>query len=194
MSAVTSLSPAITTMIRLDHTHVLAAFRRFRADMPNGRKLALVRNVCLAIEVHAQLEEEIFYPALYDAAGDNPALEKSVPEHDQMRELIETLREMQPDDEAFDETFRTLIRAVLHHVADEETILLPLAEANLDGQLHSLGAQMTRRRIELLAPHLGEAASTTVRTFPVASALGLASIAFLCWRLARPAMAHARLR
>jgi hemerythrin-like domain-containing protein len=194
MSAVTSLSPAITTMIRLDHTHVLAAFRRFRADMANWRKLALVRNVCLAIEVHAQLEEEIFYPALLEAAGDSAALEKSVPEHDEMRDLILTLREMQPDDAAFDETFRTLIRTVLHHVADEETILLPLAEATLADQLHSLGAQMTRRRIELLAPHLGEAASTTARTFPVASALGLVSVAYLLWRVARPALAHSRLR
>ena len=59
-AALQQLSPGITSMIRMDHTHVLAVFHRYRATTPNARKLSLVRNACLALEVHAQLEEELF--------------------------------------------------------------------------------------------------------------------------------------
>jgi iron-sulfur cluster repair protein YtfE (RIC family) len=50
-------SPRITTMIKLDHTHVLAAFHRYRTDAPRWRKAALVNTICAALEIHAQLEE-----------------------------------------------------------------------------------------------------------------------------------------
>lgn len=184
-TAADALSPNITTMIRMDHTHVLAAFRRFRSYMPAGRKRALVTNVCLALEVHAQLEEEIFYPALARIAPDDDVLDKSRPEHDEMRRLITELRTLQPDTEQFDETFRTLMRTVLHHVADEETVLLPLAEDVLGDELSSLGWRMTKRRMELLRPHLGELTTTTARTFPIGTAAAAAGLLTLTWLLFR---------
>jgi hemerythrin superfamily protein len=184
-AAVDSVCPDITNLIRMDHTHVLAAFRRFRSHLPAGRKRALVANVCLALDVHAQLEEEIFYPALRAVAAGNETLEKSEPEHDEMRALIGALRLLDPQDADFDDTFRQLIRTVLHHVADEETILLPLAEELLPDSLGRLGWEMTKRRVELLKPHIAELASTTVRTFPVGSAAAVAGVLTLGWLLIR---------
>jgi hemerythrin superfamily protein len=184
-TAVDKLSPNITNMIRMDHSHVLAAFRRYRAHMPPGRKRALVANVCLALDVHAQLEEEIFYPALRNLGVDNEVLDKSVPEHDEMRSLVSTLRNMEPDDPSLDPAFRQLIRLVLHHVADEETILLPLAEDVLADELGRLGWEMTRRRVELLKPHLIELTTTTARTFPVGSAAAVAGVLAVGWMLFR---------
>ena len=55
---------------------------------------------------------------------------------------------MQPGDAAYDETVMELMRDVLHHVADEETMLLPDAERRLGDQLNELGAQMTKRRLK----------------------------------------------
>ncbi len=163
------LSPSITSMIRMDHTHVLALSRRFHPDTSPARKLALVTNACLALEIHARLEEEIFYPALRNAAGPDPVLDKSVPEHDEMRGLIAKLRAMEPEDPEYDTTFMQLIRIVLHHVADEETRLLPEAERRLQSQLRELGQQMTKRRLQLLKPHALEVTKTTMQSFPVAS-------------------------
>jgi hypothetical protein len=79
------MSPGITDMIRMDHTHVFAAFHRFKHSTSHARKSALVRNACLAIDVHAQLEEEIFYPELRDSAGADPVLDRSGPEHNETR-------------------------------------------------------------------------------------------------------------
>jgi hemerythrin superfamily protein len=179
MNAVTRrITPAITTMIRMDHTHVLALFHRFKVDSTVGKKRALVTNACLALQVHAQLEEEIFYPALRTVIGGDTVLAKSEPEHDEMRRLIADLRERaagesQVDDPAFDETFMNLMRVVIHHVADEETCLLPAAERLLDDRLGELGLEMTRRRVELLKPHAGELAASAVRSFPGGAVAGL---------------------
>jgi hemerythrin superfamily protein len=153
--------------------------------MSETRKRALVENVGLALEVHAQLEEEIFYPAMRRIAAASEILDKSVPEHEEMRAMVRSLRGMEPFDAAYDETFRKLIRTVLHHVADEETILLPLAEELMPDELGHLGRLMTRRRIELLKPHAAQAAATTFRTFPVGTAAAAAGVLVAGWLLLR---------
>ena len=80
-------------MIRLDHAHVFALFHRYKAGTSDGRKRALLVNACLALEIHAQLEEEILYPALRRIIGDDEVLEKSGPEHSEMKRLIQDLRD-----------------------------------------------------------------------------------------------------
>jgi len=183
-------SPEITTMIRLDHTHVLAAFRRYHSYLPSSRKRAVVTNACLGLEIHAQLEEEIFYPALFTEGGDTAELDRSIAEHDQMRSLIERLRQMAPEDANYDGTFRELIRTALHHIADEETTLLPWAETRLKDQLRELGWQMTVRRMELLKPHMSEAASTFAMTFPILTGAAVAGLLTAAWLVVRSATAR----
>lgn len=168
-SVANTLSPSITNMIRMDHTHVTTLFHQYEMDTSPQTKKALVDQACLALEIHAQLEEEIFYPAMRDLAADTPIVSKSIPEHNEMRRLIATLRQMEPTDPAYDRTFLELMRDVLHHVADEETTLLPDAERLLADRLGEMGAQMTKRRLQLTAPHAGEIAATTLRGFPTTS-------------------------
>jgi len=170
-SSISSISPTITTMIRLDHTHVISAFHRYRNETAWWRKRAIVNSVCAALEIHAQLEEEIFYPALARVDPDNETLKRSRAEHDAMREVIDTLRSMGPENAAYDALFMQLIRETLHHVADEETTLLPIAERSLKHELRTLGAQMTQRRMQLLGERPVEIAVNTAGTFPVATAL-----------------------
>jgi hemerythrin superfamily protein len=170
-SLANTLSPTITNMIRLDHTHVLTTFHQYEIDTNAGTKQALVNTVCLALEIHAQLEEEIFYPAMRTVGVDSAVLDKSVPEHDEMRRLIERLRSMAPADAGYDQTFMELMRDVMHHVADEETTLLPDAERLLADRLGELGAQMTKRRLQLAAPRAGQIAINTLRGLPTSSML-----------------------
>jgi hypothetical protein len=164
-------------MIRLDHTHVLSAFHQYEIGSSPRLKKGLADNVCLAIEIHAQLEEEIFYPAMR-AVADDEFLRKSTPEHDEMRGLISRLRNMPVNDSAFDDTFFELMRHVMHHVADEETLLLPAAERLIPQQLADLGAQMTRRRLELTGSRAPEVASSVARSIRPGSILAAASAVF----------------
>jgi hemerythrin superfamily protein len=180
--------PDATSMIRFDHTHVLATFHQYRAASRPGVKRGLVNTACIALEIHAQLEEEIFYPAVRELS-DNEALRKSVPEHDEMRRLISPPRSMEPTDVRYDETFMELMRDVMHHVADEETIVLPEAERLLQGHLGELGARMTKRRMQLMAPRSGEIAGNMARGMPATSiAMSLGLLATGLWlgmRMAR---------
>ncbi len=123
------LSPTATDMIRADHTHVLATFHQYEIDgRPNDRK-ALANTICLSLDIHARLEEEIFYPAMREHLTDKEIVEKSIGDHGDLHRLIGQLREMDAGDPAFDATLMELMRDVMHHVADEETRMLPQAES-----------------------------------------------------------------
>jgi hemerythrin superfamily protein len=167
------MSPSITNMIRMDHTHVLSAFHQYQVDTPVRVKKGLADNICLALEVHTQLEEEIFYPALREVAPDE-VLDKAKPEHDEMRSLIGRLRALEPGNAGFDQTVFDLMRCVIHHVAEEETQLLPKAERLLASQLSEMGARMTRRRLQLVGPRSGELAGSMARSLSSGTLLAAA--------------------
>jgi hemerythrin superfamily protein len=152
----TQLLPSATNMVRLDHTHVLSTFHQYKASAPARVRIGLANTICLALEVHAQLEEDIFYPAVREVAPE--LLADSPAEHQEMREAIARLRQLDPDDPAHEEQLMALMRMVMHHVADEETLVLPAAERLLPGRLGEIGLRMTRRRFELVAPRSGEIA------------------------------------
>ncbi|MCD6681957.1 MAG: hemerythrin domain-containing protein [Burkholderiaceae bacterium] len=185
------VSPSATTMIRADHTHVISTFHQFHAETSAWRKQAIVQTVCLALEVHAQLEEEIFYPAVREVAPDNEVLSQSVPEHDEMRRLIEKLREMRPEDADYERTFMDLMREVMHHAADEETVLLPIAEHRLADRLGEIGARMTKRRMELAAPKVPAMLWNTVQAMPMRGVwIAAGAVALLAFLMGRGAAAR----
>ena len=183
-------SPSVTNMIRMDHTSVLETFHQYEISSSPQLKKALVSTACLALEIHAQLEEEIFYPAMRNLAADTPIVGKSVPEHNEMRRLIGQLRGMEPTDPTYDQTFMELMRDVLHHVADEETTLLPDAERLIPNRLGELGMQMTKRRMQLMAPRAGEIAANTARSLPTSSMLVAAGAVLAGTYFAKRAMDH----
>jgi hemerythrin superfamily protein len=181
------LSPGATTMIRMDHTHALMTFHRYHVDTIPDRKRAIVETLSLALEIHATLEEEIFYPAMRSIDPD--LVDKSIPEHGEMKRLIEQLREMRPEERGYDATVMELMRDVIRHVADEETKLLPDAERVLgERRLSELGMEMTRRRLQLAAPHAGEIAVNTVRSYPGATLAFTGVVALGAWLAARAFM------
>ncbi|HEV7392712.1 MAG TPA: hemerythrin domain-containing protein [Burkholderiales bacterium] len=188
-SVIEKLSPSVTNMIRMDHTKVIATFHQYKADSSPRMKQALASTVCLSVEIHAQLEEEIFYPAM--AAFDPELVISNIPEHDEMRVLISALRELNPGEEAYDAAFLALMRTVMHHVAEEETILLPDAERLLRDRLSELGAQMTKRRVQLLASHAGEIAWNAARSRPATAALAGAGVLVAGGYLLRYGLKHA---
>ena len=97
-SALDILSPTIPNMIRTDHTHVRLLFHQLETSASPKKKQALVTTACLPLEIHAQLEEKISYPALRALDRDRATLDKSVSQHDEMRRPITRLRGLPPTD------------------------------------------------------------------------------------------------
>ena len=169
------MSPTAAKMIRMDHAAVMSMFHKIEPGMSASARGATVRNLCAALEVHAQLEEELFYPALREAGVSVQQLERSVPEHDEVRGLIDQIRASGQDAMRQEELLNQLMRSVMHHVAEEETVLLPAAEKVLGEQhLSELGARMTERRMQLAKPRMGQMAMDMARSSPAKTALMVA--------------------
>ena len=150
------VGPSATDMIRADHSRVMMLFHRYKADARPATKKLVASAISNALLVHARIEEEIFYPAMR-AAG-STLLDELEPEHQEVRTLIATLSGMEATDPQFDLTFMELMRSVIHHVADEETMLLANAETVLADRLGEIGAQMAARRMQLKGEMMGQSA------------------------------------
>lgn len=169
---VRKMAPTATRLIRTDHAHVMSQFHKLQADTRESVCAAVARNICSALEIHAQIEEAYFYPALREAGLTSPTLDKSVSEHEEMRRLIERVRQLDGQHAAQREALNDLLNVVMHHVADEETRLLPAAERAMnEAKLSEIGAQMQARRMALARPHAGEMAADHVRAAPAKTAL-----------------------
>jgi hemerythrin superfamily protein len=178
LSLARKLSPTITDMIRFDHSHVLVTFHQYTKDKSPSVRKALADTICNALEIHATLEEEIFYPVIRMIDSNEPVIKKSVPEHDEMRSLIAELRDTDPKDEQHQKLVMELMRDVIHHVADEETVLLVEAEKMLSKErLCELGAEMAKRRMQLVAPKAGRIAADTAIGFSGSTVALVASAA-----------------
>lgn len=186
--AASPLWASAATLIRADHAAVLALYHKLRPSTPRSVREATLRRICLALEIHAQVEEEIFYPALRGHGLPAQPLDDSPAEHDRMRVGIERLRAAK-DDEMRERSLHALMNDVMHHMADEETQLLPQAEAALGEEaMCELGARMFKRRMALSREHAGEMALDTVRAAPARSGLAAAALLGLAawWLAARP--------
>lgn len=138
--------PSATQMIRQDHKKVEGLFNKFEQTQGADAKRRLAENAMAELEVHAALEEEIFYPAV-EKEVENAAsmISEAREEHQTVKQLIAELKGMEETDEEFESQFSELVENVQHHVEEEENEMLPkVEESSLD--LNSLGDQMSKRR------------------------------------------------
>jgi hemerythrin-like domain-containing protein len=85
----------------------------------------------------------VFYPAVHEETDAGPALVKdSLAEHETVSHLIQELRGMTHDTEAFDAKFHELLHTVAHHVAEEASAMFPLAEEELAEDLTDMKDEM----------------------------------------------------
>jgi len=135
-------------MIRQDHKKVEGLFKKFEQTKAAQAKRRLAENAMTELEVHAALEEEIFYPAVKREVDDGSMVQEALEEHQTVKQLISELKGMDQADEEFESQFSQLMENVQHHVEEEESEMLPKVEkSELD--LNSLGQQMSQRKQEL---------------------------------------------
>jgi len=114
------------TMLKDDHKRVKELFRKFEraGDGAQKTKRKLVDQMIEELSVHAAIEEEVFYPAVRDAAGETEDMVlESLEEHHLVKWLLWELERTQPDDERFDAKVTVLIENVRHHIQEEESDL-----------------------------------------------------------------------
>ncbi|WP_088285084.1 hemerythrin domain-containing protein [Ideonella sp. A 288] len=137
-------------LLKADHEAVSQLFAEYERTRSVSNKKALVAEICTALTVHAQIEEEIFYPAVKEALKDKLLVPEATVEHAGVKDLIAQLKGIEPDGEMYDAKVKVLSEYVKHHVKEEQTEMFPQAKAaSLD--LAELGARMAARKDALLA-------------------------------------------
>ena len=102
------------------------------------------------MKVHAQIEEEIFYPQARKATKDNDLIDEAAVEHATLKHLIGEIERMEVDEELYDAKIRVLGEMVKHHIKEEEEELFPeLVPAKMD--LDAVGKELAKRKEELMA-------------------------------------------
>ena len=138
-------------LLKDDHRTVEELFEQFEKARGDGRKEKLAGEICLELAVHAQIEEEIFYPAC-EGKVDEELLKESYVEHDAAKVLIAQISSGSGEsDEFFDSKVKVLQEEIEHHVEEEEKRMEGLfAQARKAGlDMDALGEQLAARKQEL---------------------------------------------
>jgi hemerythrin superfamily protein len=139
-----------TALLRADHEHVSDLFEEYEDSRSSAKKKRIVEELCNELTVHAQIEEEIFYPAVKRALKDKELIPEARVEHDTLKGLIAQVEGEEPDGEMFDAKIKVMREYVKHHVKEEQDEIFPKAKST-DLDMMELGAKLSERKEELLA-------------------------------------------
>lgn len=147
--------PTGTDAIKLlkdDHKKVKELFSEFeKADGRSKKRIA--KETLLELEVHAKIEEEIFYPKFLEMVKDEEIAAEAEEEHHVAEVLMEEIKQMLESsntDVHFDAKYTVLAENVKHHIQEEEKEMLPKAEKKMDKEmLMQLGEEMSQRKEQL---------------------------------------------
>jgi hemerythrin superfamily protein len=136
-------------LLRTDHQAVQQLFQQFEKTRSEDRKAALAERICNELTVHAQIEEEIFYPAVREAIREEDLIDEATVEHQSAKDLIAQIESSGPQGELFDAKVTVLGEYVNHHVKEEQNEIFPqVRKAKLD--LKELGQRLQERKLELM--------------------------------------------
>src|SRR4051795_1016437 len=136
-------------LLEEDHQEVDGFFDEYETLEDAGEKERMALKICLALTVHTQIEEEIFYPAAREAIEKAELIDEAIVEHASAKQLISEIEEMDVNDELYDAKVKVLGEQVRHHVEEEEDKLFPEIESS-ELDLERLGKKMAERKAALL--------------------------------------------
>jgi hemerythrin superfamily protein len=139
-----------TALLRADHKHVDELFKQFEKAKEDSEKEQIVAEICTELSVHAEVEEELFYPTVKAALDDHELVPEAIVEHQALKDLIAQVKDAEPDGEMYDAKVKVLGEYVKHHVKEEQDEMFPKAEKS-DVDMLDLGERIKARKEELLA-------------------------------------------
>ena len=140
--------PDAIRLLKDDHERVRALFQRFERTRGETQKERIAERICNELKVHAQLEEELFYPAAREAIAEKDLLNEAEVEHASAKDLIAQIESTSPADEKYDALVTVLGEYIRHHVKEEEGQMFgKVRRSELD--LVALGERMRARKRSL---------------------------------------------
>ncbi|MDM0073641.1 hemerythrin domain-containing protein [Variovorax sp. J2P1-59] len=149
-------APDACSLLDADHRKVKKMFGDYetltksRSASAAGKKRDLASEICMELTVHAQIEEEIFYPALRDAIKETDLLDEAEVEHSTVKDLIAQLEGATEADDMFDAKVKVLGEYIDHHVKEERNEIFVKARAARSLDLMAMREQLAARKEELM--------------------------------------------
>ena len=150
-------TPDACSLLDTDHKNVKKLFTAYdelahsRAASATEKKRDLAMQICMELQVHTQLEEEIFYPTLREAIKEVDLLDEAEVEHASAKELIAQIQDATEVDEKFDAKVKVLGEYIDHHVKEERNEIFVKARAARGLDLVAMREQLAQRKEELMA-------------------------------------------
>lgn len=139
-------------LLDADHKAVKKLFMDYQklcdGNAPAAQRRKLAERICTELTVHARIEEEIFYPQVRKAIGEDALMQEALAEHAAVKDLVGKIQAMKKQDEQYDAAVMLLGKQVDHHVMEErEQIFLKARRAALD--LRGMTEALFERKAEL---------------------------------------------
>lgn len=138
-----------TDLLQRDHRQVESWFHACESLSDEEQKAELIEKICMALKVHTQIEEEIFYPRFRAETGEQGLVQEAIDEHAEVKRLIADVEQRQSQGLDCTEQLEAMRQAVQHHVQEEENEMFAKSR-NTDIDLFALGAELATRRSELM--------------------------------------------
>ena len=138
-------------LLKKDHEKVSGIFEKLETTTERGVKTReeLFTQLKTELNVHAKIEEQIFYPALRDARETHELTLEAFEEHAVVKQLLAELEKLSKDDETWGPKLTVLKENVEHHVEEEEGEMFSGARKVLSSeQIEELGARMEAAKKE----------------------------------------------
>jgi hypothetical protein len=146
-------APDAVALLKADHQQVKAWFEAFEKATSAAKRKQLATDICNALMIHTEIEEEIFYPAFLDATRDKDKHHEAVVEQAGAKDLVAQIQASDPADDYYHSKVHVLFEMIKHHVNEEEKPGGMFAEAkackSLD--LTALGEKLAARKQALQA-------------------------------------------
>ena len=136
-------------LLKADHREVQELFANAEQIPKSTFKQEIVRQICHALTVHVQIEEEVAYPAFRQAGVTSRLMDEASVDRATIKELVEQLRNMNASDDYYDAKVKILSGYLTYHVKEEETKIFQEVEG-ADVDLEEIGQQLVQRKRELM--------------------------------------------
>jgi hemerythrin superfamily protein len=147
---VSAKHPDALALLRSELDGVTTLFDQFENARSAARKKAIVQKICIALTVHAQLEDELVYPAFRRVVNDAALVPRARQQQAILRSLIAEVQGIDPGEDAYDANVRLMSEHVRHHV-EEQNQIFPKTRSSPKLDMTELGEQIATRKQELLA-------------------------------------------
>jgi iron-sulfur cluster repair protein YtfE (RIC family) len=147
-------------LLKQDHDKVDKLFQQVKAEQGDMREL--FEQIRIELEVHTQIEEQIFYPYLIENGNEElqDITKEGIEEHHQAKTLIREIKNLSEESEKLDPKLQVLMEDIEHHVQEEEGEMFPMVVEQFDGDtLEELGQEMQEMKQALMGDKKASGAS-----------------------------------